>query len=68
VAHTTAIGLTGEELTHEDVWAVAVGGVGAALADESREKMPAAREGVDRAEHGKHEHTYGVNTGFGRFD
>ena len=67
MAHTTAIGLTGEELTHEDVWAVAVGGMGAALADESREKMRAAREVVDRAAHGKHEHTYGVNTGFGRF-
>src|SRR5205814_9342867 len=33
----------------------------------SREKMRAAREVVDRAAHGRHEHTYGVNTGFGKF-
>ncbi len=67
MAHTTAIGLTGEELTHADVWAVAVEGGSAALTDESREKMRAAREVVDRAAHGRNEHTYGVNTGFGRF-
>jgi histidine ammonia-lyase len=67
VAHTTAIGLTGEELTHEDVWVVAVEGGSAALTDESREKMRAARAVVDRAAHGRNEHTYGVNTGFGRF-
>src|SRR6476661_10049910 len=29
--------------------------------------MHAAREVVDRAAHGRSEHTYGVNTGFGRF-
>src|SRR5256885_4698657 len=29
--------------------------------------MDAAREVVDRAAHGRREHTYGVNTGFGRF-
>ena len=33
------------------------------LSDEARDKMTAARELVDRAP----EHTYGVNTGFGRF-
>src|SRR5205814_3550032 len=29
--------------------------------------MRAARELVERAVHGKREHTYGINTGFGRF-
>src|SRR6187397_3749608 len=29
--------------------------------------MVAARAVVDRAAHGRSEHTYGVNTGFGRF-
>ena len=29
--------------------------------------MRAARELVERAAHGTSEHTYGVNTGFGRF-
>src|SRR3989440_7028388 len=29
--------------------------------------MAAARQVVERAVHGAHEHTYGVNTGFGRF-
>src|SRR3954469_16459434 len=29
--------------------------------------MDAARAGVARAAHGRSEHTYGVNTGFGRF-
>ena len=29
--------------------------------------MLAARELVERAAHGTHEHTYGINTGFGRF-
>src|SRR5205823_2075057 len=35
--------------------------------DAAREKMLAARELVERAAHGTSEHTYGVNTGFGRF-
>src|SRR5262249_38109776 len=50
-----------------DVWAVAVEGATATLADEAREKMVAARTVVERAAHGATEHTYGVNTGFGRF-
>ena len=29
--------------------------------------MRAARTVVEHAAHGSHEHTYGVNTGFGRF-
>jgi histidine ammonia-lyase len=67
VAQRTAIGLTGDDLTVADVWSVAVGGSPAALTDTAREKMRAARELVERAAHGTHEHTYGVNTGFGRF-
>src|SRR6186997_1580163 len=41
--------------------------MGAALSDQARERMNAARELVERAAHGSREHTYGVNTGFGRF-
>src|SRR3954451_12335752 len=67
MAQRTAIGLTGDDLTLADVWAVAVEGVSAALSDVAREKMRAAREVVERAAHGSREHTYGVNTGFGRF-
>jgi histidine ammonia-lyase len=61
---TGAIVLTGEDLTVPDVWAVAASGIRAELADVARERMRAARELVDSV-HG--EHTYGVNTGFGRF-
>jgi histidine ammonia-lyase len=63
VAQRTAIGLTGDDLTVADVWAVAVEGARAALADSARERMRAARALVERAG----EHTYGINTGFGRF-
>jgi len=59
--------LTGEDLRVEDVWAVAVGGGRVDLAPEAREKMTAARMLVERAAHGSNEHTYGINTGFGRF-
>jgi histidine ammonia-lyase len=67
MAQATAIRLTGDDLRVEDVWAAAVEGVGAGLSDEARTKMRAARELVERAAHGAREHTYGVNTGFGRF-
>jgi histidine ammonia-lyase len=67
VAQRTAIGLTGDDLTVADVWAVAIDGAPAALSDVAREKMQAARELVERAAHGTSEHTYGINTGFGRF-
>jgi histidine ammonia-lyase len=59
--------LTGDDLTVDDVWAVAVDRAPTALSDESRERMRAAREVVQRAAHGSREHTYGINTGFGRF-
>src|SRR5205823_10389121 len=67
MAQQTAIGLTGDDLTVADVWAVAVEGAAATLSDSAREKMAAARRLVERAAHGTREHTYGVNTGFGRF-
>ncbi len=55
--------LTGNDLRLEDVWEVAVHRVPVGLADEARTKMTAARALVEQAA----EHTYGVNTGFGRF-
>jgi histidine ammonia-lyase len=67
MAQATAIRLTGDDLRIEDVWSVALEGAGAALSDEARRKMRAARELVERAAHGSREHTYGINTGFGRF-
>jgi histidine ammonia-lyase len=56
--------LTGEDLTLADVWAVAIGGSTAMLADSARNRMASARELVEGV---GQEHTYGVNTGFGRF-
>src|SRR5581483_4298618 len=46
---------------------VAVDRAPAGLAVQARERMRAARELVRRAAHGASEHTYGINTGFGRF-
>src|SRR5215217_9093153 len=67
MAQATAIRLTGDDLQIGDVWEVATGGADAALSDEARTKMRAARQLVERAAHGSREHTYGINTGFGRF-
>src|SRR6187399_736415 len=67
MAQATAIRLTGDDLRVEDVWAVAFDGADVALSDDARAKMRAARELVERAAHGSREHTYGINTGFGRF-
>jgi histidine ammonia-lyase len=62
------ISLTGDVLTADDVWAVAVGGVATGLADAARDRIRAARELVDEvAARRGGEHTYGINTGFGRF-
>ena len=61
---TGPIVLTGEDLTVSDVWAVAVDGASASLAESAKERMLAARALVDGVQG---EHTYGVNTGFGRF-
>ena len=66
VAATRA--LSGEDLSLEEVWAVAVDGAPAGpLSGSARDRMAAARAVVERAAHGTQEHTYGVNTGFGRF-
>jgi histidine ammonia-lyase len=59
--------LTGDDLTIDDVWAVAVERSPVALSDVAKERMRAARDVVERAAHGSREHTYGINTGFGRF-
>jgi histidine ammonia-lyase len=59
--------LTGDDLVVEDVWRVAVENAPVALGDPAREKMEAARGLVERAAYGLEEHTYGINTGFGRF-
>jgi histidine ammonia-lyase len=65
---TATRALTGDDLSLEDVWAVAVEGRPAGpLSADACARMQAAREVVERAAHGAHEHTYGVNTGFGRF-
>src|SRR5918992_1973946 len=66
MARTTAVRLTGEDLTPADVWAVAVDGHSAELGDAARDKMQAARAVVEAAASSP-EQTYGVNTGFGRF-
>ena len=57
--------LTGDDLAVADVWAVAVGADEVGLSDGAMDRMRAARALVEEAAHG--EHTYGVNTGFGRF-
>ena len=68
MALTTAVSLNGEDLTVDDVWGVAVGGAPAELSDDAREKMDSARAVVERAaSQAAGEHTYGINTGFGRF-
>src|SRR5262245_19465235 len=66
MARTTAVRLTGEDLTVADVWEVAFGHAGVELDDGAREKMAAARAVVEEAL-GRDEPTYGVTTGFGRF-
>src|SRR5919198_6241830 len=67
MAQQLAVALTGDDLTPADVWATAVEGRPAALTSLARERMAAARALVERVTHGSREHTYGVNTGFGRF-
>jgi histidine ammonia-lyase len=67
MTQATAIRLTGGDLRVADVWTVAVEHAPAELTDDSRERMRAARDLVERTAHGGREHTYGVNTGFGRF-
>ncbi|MGH3078219.1 MAG: histidine ammonia-lyase [Gaiellaceae bacterium] len=59
-----SIVLTGADVTVEDVWDAAVHGAPAELGTAARDRMRAARELLDSL---SGEHTYGVNTGFGRF-
>src|SRR5215203_2036973 len=59
--------LTGDDLALADVWDVAVHHHQASLTDAARERMRAARQVVENAAHGTKDHTYRVNTGFGRF-
>jgi histidine ammonia-lyase len=58
------IELTGEDLSIADVWDVAVGGRTAGLSPDAHDRMRRARELLESI---RGEHTYGVNTGFGRF-
>jgi histidine ammonia-lyase len=68
MAVTRTVSLTGEDLAVDDVWAVAVEGAQAELSDDAREKIAAARALVEEAaSRSAGEHTYGINTGFGRF-
>ncbi|MCZ7587634.1 MAG: histidine ammonia-lyase [Gaiella sp.] len=60
----TAIELTGEALSIDDVWDVAVDRRSAVLGASGRERAAAARAFLET--HAA-DHTYGVNTGFGRF-
>ncbi len=65
---TATHALTGDDLSLDDVWAIAVERQSASmLSDAARDQMRAARAVVEAVAHGAHEHTYGVNTGFGRF-
>ena len=57
--------VTGEDLTVDHVWAVAVEGAPVSLSEPARERMRAGREVVDAAA-ADPARTYGVNTGFGR--
>jgi histidine ammonia-lyase len=61
---TRTILLTGEDLTLADVWDASLGSVSAEITESATIRMRAARELVDSI---RGEHTYGVNTGFGRF-
>ena len=65
MARTSVIDVTGDELTVDHVWAVAVEGAPASLSERAKERMRAAREIVEAAA-GDPTRTYGVNTGFGR--
>ena len=60
----TVVELTGDDLTIGDVWDVAVGRRDVSLAARGRERATAARAFLETQ---VGDHTYGVNTGFGRF-
>jgi histidine ammonia-lyase len=58
------LSLTGDDLVVGDVWSVALEKRQVVLAERARTQMNAAREVLGDV---RDEHTYGVNTGFGRF-
>jgi histidine ammonia-lyase len=66
MARTSAIALTGDDLTVDHVWTVALEGAPATLSDAAKERMLRARDVVEKAA-ADPARTYGVNTGFGRF-
>ena len=59
-----AVELTGDDLTIGDVWDVAVGSRPVSLGPRGRERAAASRAFLETQ---VGDHTYGVNTGFGRF-
>ena len=61
---SAVVELTGDDLTIGDVWDVAVGRRDVSLAARGRERATAARAFLETQ---VGDHTYGVNTGFGRF-
>src|SRR3954469_7951707 len=67
MALSTAVQLSGEDRTTGGAGAFPANRAPAALSDAAREKILRARALVERAAHGTSEHTYGINTGFGRF-
>ncbi|HEY7179274.1 MAG TPA: histidine ammonia-lyase [Gaiella sp.] len=61
---SAAVELTGDDLTIDDVWDVAVERRPVALGTQGRTRAAAARAFLESQ---VGDHTYGVNTGFGRF-
>src|SRR3990172_3877030 len=68
MALATGFSLNGDDLTLADVWSVALDRAPAFMSEEARAKVRAARQVVETAASEQSgEHTYGINTGFGRF-
>jgi len=68
MALATGVSLNGDDLTLADVWSVALDRAPAFMSEEARAKVRAARQVVETAASEQSgEHTYGINTGFGRF-
>jgi histidine ammonia-lyase len=60
----TQVNINGNDLTFEDLYAVALAGAEAALAPDARARMDASRAVIDRVV-ASETSVYGVNTGFG---
>ena len=67
MALATAVSLTGDDLTLDDVWAVAVEGAQAGLSEASVQKMRAAASSSTGARAKAPASTRTASTGFGRF-